>query len=201
METTITFQAGNILLEGLLHRVPGARGVVITHPHSLYGGDMYSPVVEAIGQVYGKKGFSTLRFNFRGVGNSGGKFGDGNEEQEDVLAAVRFLTESGISSIDLAGYSFGCRVLAGIEKVPEAVASQVHVAPPVAFMDYTGIVNIQALHTVICGENDEIAPPSAIRGLISGWNRAAKCVVIRGADHFFGNSMDALRKALEEAVD
>jgi alpha/beta superfamily hydrolase len=201
METPITFETEDLLLEGLLCRNPGERGVVITHPHSLYGGDMHNPVVEAICRVYQRKGFSTLRFNFRGVGGSQGRFGDGIGEQQDVLATISFLTESGLSSLHLAGYSFGSRVIAGIKNLPKEVLTQLYIAPPVAFMDYTGVSDIAHLQTVIVGADDDIAPPEHIRKLLSSWNPDANMIVLNGCDHFFSNSLDLLEQALKEALE
>ena len=200
METPITFATKDFSLEGLLCRNPGERGVVITHPHSLYGGDMHNPVVRTISQVYQKKGFSTLRFNFRGVGGSQGRFGDGVGEQQDILAAIHFLTESGLSSLHLAGYSFGSRVIAGIKDLPQEVLSQLYVAPPVAFMDYTGVSDIPRLQTVIAGEDDDIAPPEQIRKLLPSWHPDVNMIVLKGADHFFSNSLDQLEQVLNDAV-
>ncbi len=201
METPITFQTQEILLEGLLQRNSGERGVVITHPHSLYGGNMYNPVVETLCRAYGEKGFTTLRFNFRGVGNSQGRFDDGGGEGEDVLAALGFLLESGITSLNLAGYSFGARVVSGIKDLPKEVVSQIHVAPPVAFMDYSGVTEITGLRTVIVAANDDIAPPDQIRKLLSGWNPEANLVIIEAGDHFFSSSLELLQKELANAIE
>ncbi len=200
METLITFQAGEVTLEGLLCRSPGEQGVVITHPHSLYGGNMYNSVVEAISRVYRNRGVSTLRFNFRGVGSSQGQFEDGIGEQQDVLAALQFLIDSGITNLQLAGYSFGSRVIAGIKNLPEEVKSQHHIAPPVAFMDYSEVADIEKLQTVIAGVDDEIAPPAQIKKLLSLWNPETNMIVIEGADHFFTGSLDLLEKELDGVV-
>ena len=80
-----------IKIEGLLSDIPGNQGVVITHPHPLYGGDMHNNVVQAILNAYSANDFSTLRFNFRGVGGSTGEYSEGIGEQEDVGAALRYM--------------------------------------------------------------------------------------------------------------
>ncbi len=72
MEEKISFISEGHEIEGLFYKNIGNKGVAVTHPHPLYGGDMYNSVVEAIVRVYQKKGYSTLRFNFRGVGRSRG---------------------------------------------------------------------------------------------------------------------------------
>jgi len=72
-EEKIKFPSRDIILEGLLQRsTDNTRGAVITHPHPLYGGDMYNPVVECIQQASRDAGLTTLRFNFRGTGKSQG---------------------------------------------------------------------------------------------------------------------------------
>ena len=81
-EEMININSGTVGIEGLLNNLPGEKGVVVTHPHPLYGGDMHNNVVEAVCRVYKQNGYSTLRFNFRGVGRSKGVFDDGNGEQD-----------------------------------------------------------------------------------------------------------------------
>lgn len=193
-------QAGEIFLEGLFQKVSEERGVVITHPHSLYGGDMYNPVVQTMVRSYCRNGFSTLRFNFRGVGRSKGQFDDGIGERKDVLAALGFLLDSGITSLHLAGYSFGSRVMAGINTLPKEVISQLYVAPPVAFMDYSDVSDIAVLQAVVVGSVDDIAPSKEIKNLLPGWNSDAKLVVIEGADHFFSSSLERLEETMDKLL-
>jgi len=110
MEESISFLSESYQLEGLLDKSSIDNGVVITHPHPLYGGDMNNFIVDLIVRAYQKKGFTTLRFNFRGTGKSQGNYDDGTGEQEDVRAAIATLSKMDIKKIDLAGYSFGAWV-------------------------------------------------------------------------------------------
>lgn len=199
METPIIFKSGSLNIEGLLQRQPGRFGVVITHPHSLYGGEMYNSVVETICKAYAKKGYSTLRFNFRGVGQSEGVFDNGCGEGEDVLAAVQYLLQAGLEKLHLTGYSFGARVIAGISP-PNEVISQTFIAPPVAFMDFSKIGNVPRLQTVITGENDAIAPMAEISKYLQEWNPAAQLHVLESCDHFFGNALDKLTSTLAQSI-
>ncbi len=202
METPVMFNsADGVSLEGLLARSSGSSGVIVNHPHSLYGGNMVNPVVEAITGVYADKGFTTLRFNFRGVGKSDGAFADGSGEQLDVSGAIEYLLGAGIERVHLVGYSFGARVLAGMAHLPPQVCLQLHVAPPVALMDYDSITHIGKLRHVIVGQDDDIAPPDTIRALIEGWNAEASCTVISGADHFFSRTMEEFKRVLAKLVD
>ena len=72
------------MIEGRLAREDPEKGVVITHPHPLYGGDMDNPVVKAIAKAFQQNGYTTLRFNFRGVGGSQGSYADGIGEMDDA---------------------------------------------------------------------------------------------------------------------
>jgi alpha/beta superfamily hydrolase len=76
-EEEIIFDSEGLKIEGLLENLQGEMGVVVTHPHPLYGGQMRNNVVESITQAYREQGYSTLRFNFRGVGKSEGSYEDG----------------------------------------------------------------------------------------------------------------------------
>src|SRR5215831_13958175 len=91
-----------------------AGGLVICHPHPLYGGDMANPVVVRAGEVARELGVVTLRFNFRGVGRSTGVRGAGIGEQEDLKAALDLLRSHLPRGLPFAlgGYSFGAWVAA-----------------------------------------------------------------------------------------
>lgn len=198
MDEKIQFQSGGLSIEGLISQSQGPRGVVITHPHSLYGGDMYNPVVASIGQVYQRRGISTLRFNFRGVGSSQGSFADGIGEQQDVLAAVHWLKEKGLDHIDLAGYSFGAWVNAHIDHGAADIETLVMVSPPVAFMAFDAGLTLPRLGLVVSGSQDEIAPPDQIRSLLPGWNPNAVFEEIQDADHFYFGFFKELEAVLAE---
>src|SRR5690554_4830659 len=109
----VFFQSGTLNLEGCLvipQRVGTAAGVVICHPHPLYGGSMANNVVYAVSRALTKKGIASFCFNFRGVGRSEGVHDGGQGEIDDTLAAIAFLADrSEIESgrVGLAGYSFG----------------------------------------------------------------------------------------------
>ncbi|MCP3933321.1 MAG: alpha/beta fold hydrolase, partial [Bacteroidetes bacterium] len=136
MEEKVFFNVENFQLEGLLKKGNGGYGIIVFHPHPLYGGDMLSPVVESISLVLQRRGLTTLRFNFRGSGKSGGSYDNGIGEQRDALAAIEFLQNQGISKICLVGYSFGAWVLALVSQYPKIVTSIIYVAPPVALLDF-----------------------------------------------------------------
>jgi uncharacterized protein len=196
MESRVTFHAGPLNLEGQINPLSKTCGVVITHPHPLYGGELSSPVVESIALTYARKGITTLRFNFRGAGRSEGVYDNGIGEQKDVLAAIELLCASGIKDIHLAGYSFGAWVNGHIKRFPPEVSTLIMVAPPVAFMDYKNVPPQPLLKVVLTGSDDEIAPPDLIRRHLPGWNPTAQFEIIDDADHFFYGRFPQLEEAL-----
>lgn len=198
MATRVTFSADGVGLEGMLNLMETDRGAVVTHPHPLYGGNMFNPVVETIAQVYERKGYSTLRFNFRGVGGSQGSYDDGRGEVSDVLAAVSFLMEKGIRHIDLAGYSFGTWVIAKVPMDSSWSGRIVMISPPVAFMDMPASLRLPNLHLVVTGDMDDIAPPDIVQKRLPAWNGAARLEIIRGADHFYGGELGKLEGMLAD---
>jgi alpha/beta superfamily hydrolase len=200
MEKQTQFVSGTIRLEGLFEASSGPRGAVLTHPHPLYGGDMYNPAVECLQRAYRKNGFTTLRFNFRGVGKSEGNHEDGVGEKQDVIAAVAFLAGQGIEKIELAGYSFGAWVNALTVTDPARVCRTIMVSPPVAFMDFSKVGAQPALSLVVTGSRDDIAPAEEIRPMLSAWNPDAALEIIEGADHFYWSHLDVLRERLERHI-
>jgi alpha/beta superfamily hydrolase len=200
-EEQITFQSDGLRIEGLLGRQSGDRGVVITHPHSLYGGTMYNQVVETLVQAYQDKGLTTLRFNFRGVGESEGSYGEGKGEKEDVISALRYLYGLEKSDIDLAGYSFGAWVNAHITTSDSSVTAIIMVSPPVAVLDFSFLSSDQRIKAVVAGGRDDIAPADQISRLISKWNPAALLEVIDAADHFYSGKIDILESVLSRLLD
>jgi alpha/beta superfamily hydrolase len=57
METEISFLSETYEIEGLLEKNSPEQGVIVTHPHPLYGGDMYNPVVDTLVAAYQQKGY------------------------------------------------------------------------------------------------------------------------------------------------
>lgn len=200
MTENIYFYSGDLKLEGMLDRCRGGHAAVVAHPHPLYGGDMHNTVVDRIARTCRELGITTLRFNFRGTGNSQGRYDDGEGEQEDVRAAVAYLRDAGMERITLAGYSFGAWVIArALQKSPLA-DNVIMVSPPVAFIDFADIGRIPRLKGVITGSLDDIAPAGMIMSILPGWHDSADFSVITGADHFFSGHAHELASALRRLL-
>ncbi len=196
---TFTTEDG-VVLEARVAGGPGrSAGVVICHPHPLYGGDMDSAVVVAAAEAARDAGLAVLRFNFRGVGRSGGRHGDGRTEPLDASAALGYLSSllGGDAPVALAGYSFGAAVaMKAAVRCP--VAGLALIAPPLA-LDATvpELTNHDVPIAVIVGDADAYCP----LGALDGARRAlptASVRVVKGTDHFFGGALPALRTAVED---
>ncbi|HSO18188.1 MAG TPA: alpha/beta fold hydrolase [Desulfosarcina sp.] len=196
MAEKIHFRCVDLLLEGLYESGTPERGVVVTHPHPLYGGDMRNPVVEAIHKAYRRAGFTTLRFNFRGTGKSTGTFANGIGERADVAAAVDCLRSRGVRHIHLAGYSFGAWVNANALQGDVSADGLIMVAPPLAFIAFDGALRLPMLSTVVVGSRDDFAPPDLVRAGMLRWNARARLEIIDGADHFFFGHLDEVSRRL-----
>ena len=196
VEEPVYFEALNIKIEGLFRSIPGDKGVVITHPHPLYGGNMYNSVVESLVRIYQLAGYTTLRFNFRSVGSSEGEYDNGIGEQGDVKAALHYLVQRGKKVLDLAGYSFGSWVNALAISAVDTVDRMVMISPPVAFMDFSSVGLTPQIHLVIAGSQDQIAPVKLIDKMLPTWNPRAHLEVIDGADHFYLGYTEKLESVL-----
>ena len=174
------------------------KAVIISHPHPLHGGDMDNPVVMTVARAFFEKGFTTLRFNFRGMGSSTGSFDNGYGEQEDVRAAISFLADKGFQNISLAGYSFGSRMNAAVVSKGCMIEDHIMVSPPMAFMSFDDIEQMPSTGLVVTGRNDEIAPPGLIEKHIKRWGISPRFDIIENCNHFYSGGLKKLRILLAD---
>ena len=157
-EERVTFRSGDLTLEGMIAYPDGAgphRAAVVCHPHPLYGGSMYNNVVDAVLEALHARGFATLRFNFRGVGQSEGEFDNGKGEADDAIAAIHFLTtQKGVRADGavLAGYSFGAMTAVRAAASVEEVAAIVAVALPLGMIDPSALGAITKRIMLLAGD-------------------------------------------------
>ena len=200
MEEHIFCDSDGVKIEGLLSLSNKDKGVVITHPHPLYGGDMYNPVVSAIANAYQKKDYSTLRFNFRGTGRSEGTFENGKGETTDVTSAIHFMNSRGIKTRQLSGYSFGTWINAMAIHSCDGIEEMTMVSPPVAFVDFNPIAPSSTITLVITGSHDDIAPSNQIESWLGSIDTGVRLDTIDGADHFYAGYTSALEKIISKHI-
>ncbi|MGV8080536.1 MAG: alpha/beta hydrolase [Syntrophales bacterium] len=197
-EESVVFPSGGVQLEGRLARSDGNRAVVICHPHPQMGGSMDNNVVETLVVAYGGAGFTTLRFNFRGAGRSGGSYDEGRGERDDVLAAVAFLAGEGFGNTQLAGYSFGAWVISRVLAIPGMAFPSILVSPPAGFMEFDFSGWPGNVRLVTAGDRD----PYLDQGLVREEARRAGAdfEIIPGADHFYGGKERLLLEAVRNRL-
>ena len=199
----MTFPVGDISLEGLFSSPPTAPsiGAVICHPHPQYGGEMRNTVVSALTLAFQEAGLATLRFNFRGVGHSGGSHGEGEAEVEDVKAAVTaLLTRQPVSRVVVAGYSFGSLVGLRAGAADERVGVLIGVALPAGFRDPSFLLTANKPTLLISGDTDTFSPIPELRQLVEKMPDPKKLVTLAGVDHFFWGQERAAAQAAVEFV-
>lgn len=176
-------------------------GVVICHPHPLYGGDMDNPVVVRVAEVCGALGLATLRFNFRGVGGSTGLHDEGRGERLDVEAALDHLASLiGARPLALAGYSFGAAMAVTLAEGRRGLAGLALIAPPLAMREPPGVPALATFPgplLIVAGTADEYCPPSVLERLRATAPRAV-IRTIEGANHFFFGKLFPLGEAIGE---
>jgi alpha/beta superfamily hydrolase len=170
---------------------PIAPVALILHPHPLHGGTMNNRVVHALYQRFQAMGFSTLRFNFRGVGRSQGRYDGGIGEISDAAAALDFLqaVNPNASSLWVAGYSFGAYVgMQLLMRRPE-MGGFVSVSAPASHYDFGFLAPCPCNGLILHGADDELVPESSVRKLVEKLNTQKGIRidyrVMPGAGHIF----------------
>lgn len=204
-ESYMIMERGGSILEGLFARGSSAGvAAVICHPHPLYGGDMDNGLVIVLQRVLYRCGCSTLRFNFRGVGRSGGVYGDGAGEVEDLQVAVSYLDGLGLRQLHLAGYSFGAWIALKACAAGLQPASSILVSPPLDFLRFDDLRLPACPSLVTSGDRDDFCRKTTLHSWIARQNTAPESIdlkILPGCDHFYqGKEMilsDAVAKFFE----
>jgi uncharacterized protein len=199
MERSVTIEIdGGPCLEAQLGPAESALGgLVVCHPHPLYGGDMENPVVVRAVEVARDLSVSTLRFNFRGVGHSTGAHTGGEGEKEDLRAAFGFLGSHLPFGrpLGVAGYSFGAWVAAQVVASAPHVAAVCLVAPPLEMLEFGALDGAGKDILLVAGTRDSYCPVPGLEDLASRIP-GARAITIEGADHFFFGKLHPLGEAI-----
>jgi alpha/beta superfamily hydrolase len=167
---------------------------VICHPHPPDGGSMHNKVVSTLAKAFTDSGYIAVRFNFRGVGASGGRYDRGVGELADCRTVIDWvLAQRPQSPLALAGFSFGAWVAL---KAAEfySPARMVSIAPPVGFRDFGDVRPPSCPWLAVQGEADEIVPPAGVLAWLHAQNPAPEIVAMPEASHFFHGKLVPLRE-------
>ncbi len=201
----IEISCGQIKLEGIFEFPEGVDErppvALALHPHPLYGGNMLNNVTSKLASGLLKIGIATLRFNFRGVGGSGGKHGDGAAEMDDVKAALGFIDRyDGVDSSNtiLAGYSFGCWVGLKAAFIEERPMRLVGVSPPLDIYDFSFLADENRPKLLIAGDRDFVCSQEKFQELAENVPEPKRIILLPGVDHFhFGTEEKVVDSVVE----
>ena len=186
-------------LEGLLERPPDARGDVVAvccHPHPLYGGAMQNKVVHTLARSCQDQRVTSVRFNFRGVGASEGKYDDGAGESEDAAAVADWARrETGASWLWSLGFSFGGFIAYRLATLREA-SLLVTVAPPVQRFDFATLAVPRCPWLVLQGDSDELVDHERVLAWTKSVSPPPQVRLFAGGEHFFHGRLTEMRTVL-----
>jgi len=185
-------------LEGRYHhsKTPNAPIALVLHPHPQHGGTMNNKVVYTMYQVFVQRGFSVLRFNFRGVGRSQGVFDRGEGELSDAASALDWLQmyNPNASACWVGGFSFGAWIAMQLLMRRPEIASFIAVAPPANMFDFTFLAPCPVSGLMVHGDSDEVVPDASVAKLVHKLSNQRDITIdfklIKGAGHYFQTQMD-----------
>ena len=166
---------------------------VLCHPHPLHGGTMDNKVVQTLARALVQQGWRAVRFNFRGIGASGGAWDEGRGEVDDALAVIAHWRDAALPLV-LGGFSFGGYV------ATQAAARLGETAPAARMVLVApAVVNFPALpvsqdSVVIHGEADDVVPLAAVLD----WARpqVLPVTVVPATGHFFHGQLPLLKQLI-----
>lgn len=180
---------------------PAAATAVICHPHPLHGGTMHNKVVHMLARSFGELGLRTVRFNFRGVGQSEGSFAGAAGETDDALAVLEWARrQRPHDQIWLAGFSFGGHVaLRAADRF--AVTRLIAVAPAVyRYTDLGPPPPPRVPLLVLQGDQDEVVPAEEVQGWCWQLSPPPEVRMFPGVGHYFHGKLNELRATVQEVL-
>ncbi len=186
---------------------PNAPIALILHPHPEHGGTMNNKVTYALYRTFVDKGFNTLRFNFRGVGKSEGRFSGGEGELSDAASVLDWMQtyNPNASQCWVAGFSFGAWIgMQLLMRRPE-LDGFISVSPPANMYDFTFLAPCPVSGLIVQGDEDLVVPKDSVDELCNKLALQKNIVVtkkiVEGADHFYGEQLDQVVSSVVSYLD
>ncbi len=206
-EIIFTGPAGR--LEGRYHQHDDRTAPIalVLHPHPQYGGTMNNKVVYNIYQTFVGRGFSTLRFNFRGVGRSQGSYDGGGGELSDAASALDWMqsTNSNAKGCWIIGYSFGAWISMQLLMRRPEISGFISISPPANIFDFSFLAPCPSSGLILHGTTDELVPLADVDKLHERLSQQRGITIdyqtIRGAGHFYETQMDKVVDIVGNHVD
>jgi alpha/beta superfamily hydrolase len=180
---------------------------LILHPHPQHGGTMNNRVVYSLYHSFVRRGFSTLRFNFRGVGRSQGEFDEGLGELSDAAAALDWMQSHNPNATGcwIAGFSFGAWISMQLMMRRPEINGFISIATPASIHDFSFLAPCPASGLMVHGDSDDIIPEESTAKLADKLDKQKNISidykVIKGCDHFFRNHLEDMEKHVEKYLD
>ncbi|MEQ8966389.1 MAG: alpha/beta hydrolase [Azospirillaceae bacterium] len=186
---------------------PNAPIALLLHPHPQQGGTMNHKLVHMLHQAFQRRGFSTLRFNFRGVGRSQGIYDRGEGELSDAASALDWLQayNENAGACWVAGFSFGAWIgMQLLMRRPE-IDGFISIAPPANSQDFGFLAPCPSSGLIVHGAADDRVPSSSVDKLVAKLRQQRDIVIdyalIPEANHFFTHQTDALVAEIDTYLD
>jgi hypothetical protein len=187
-------------LEALLEEPEGAPprlAALVCHPHPLFGGSMHNKVVHRLARGLRRAGAVALRFNFRGVSRSEGRYGDLAGETEDARAALGWLRGRYPDlPFALAGFSFGARVVTRLGCGMEGARFLLAAGFPTSMGGAEYLELCPSPKIFVSSVHDEFAPRNELEALFARLAEPKRLVWVGAADHFFTGALDVFEETV-----
>jgi alpha/beta superfamily hydrolase len=185
---------------------PRAPVAILLQPHPAQG-TMNHPIVIAMYNSFVKRGFATLRFNFRGVGRSQGVFDNGIGELSDAASALDWMQQFNPEAHTtwVGGFSFGAWIgMQLLMRRPE-IKGFISIAPPANMYDFTFLAPCPSSGIIVDGEMDEVVSGASVQKLVDKLKTQRHITIdhqtIPGANHFFEHEMPDLMSVVDGYLD
>ncbi len=179
-------------------KIKNAPLALVLHPNPQHGGTMNNKITHALFQAYVARGFSVLRFNFRGVGRSQGTFDGGEGELSDAASALDWMQEINPNApyVWVSGFSFGAWIgMQLLMRRPE-IEGFVSIAPPAHTEDFSFLAPCPTSGLVLHGGRDDVVPEPAVEDFVDKIQMQKGIEVdyrvLPEANHFFHSNIDLM---------
>jgi alpha/beta superfamily hydrolase len=174
---------------------------LVAHPHPLHGGTLHNPVIFHSERELHRLGLTTMRFNFRGVGDSDGEHDAGRGEVDDVAAAASWVRgiAPGVPLL-VVGYSFGswCGVRYAVDD--SAVAGVIAVGLPARLYPFDEVERLGRPLAAVHGTRDEFGSPDEVRAILDRATPPGQLHLVEGAQHLFPGQAPAAAAEVARAA-
>jgi len=168
---------------------------------------MNNKLVYAMYQAFVRRGFSALRFNFRGVGRSQAEFDNGMGELSDAASALDWMQghNPNASACWIGGYSFGAWIGMQLMMRRPEISGFISIAPPASIHDFSFLAPCPSSGMIVHGDKDDVIPIASVEKLVqklsSQKNISIDYRIVKGADHFFGPQLEELNDHIGDYLD